>query len=77
MKPGDVFPVLLWTYHSFTGIGPALLLEVSTPCVISDNYFENTAIPIGGNYRSIRRAALLRGNLRGTDAQKRVPPRTE
>ncbi len=51
MKPGDVFPVPRWTYHSFTGRGPALLLEVSTPCEVDDNYFENRAIPIGGNYR--------------------------
>jgi len=51
MKPGDVFPVPRWTYHSFTGRGPALLLEVSTPCVIRDNYFQNPAIPIGGNHR--------------------------
>jgi D-lyxose ketol-isomerase len=49
MKPGDVFAVPRWKYHSFTGIGPALLLEVSTPCVISDNYFQNRQIPIGGN----------------------------
>jgi mannose-6-phosphate isomerase-like protein (cupin superfamily) len=49
MKPGDVFAVPRRTGHSFTGIGPALLLEVSTPCLVDDNYFENTAIPIGGN----------------------------
>ncbi len=51
MNAGDVLPVGCWKYHSFTGIGPALLLEVSKPCVISDNYFENMSIPIGGNYR--------------------------
>jgi len=50
MKPGDVFTVPRWAYHSFTGLGPALLLEVSTPCAISDNYFKNAAIPIGGGY---------------------------
>lgn len=49
MKPGDVFPVPRGTGHSFTGLGPALLLEISTPCVVADNYFENSAIPIGGN----------------------------
>ncbi len=32
------------------GLGPALLLEVSQPCEIDDNYFENTTIPIGGNH---------------------------
>ncbi len=52
MKPGDVFPVPRGSYHSFTGLGPALLIEISTPCVISDNYFKNVAIPIGGGARS-------------------------
>ena len=50
MHEGDVLPVDQWKYHSFTGVGPALLLEISKPCVIDDNYFEDTRIPIGGNY---------------------------
>ena len=37
--------------HSFTGKGPALLLEVSTPCLVKDNVFENPNIPIGSNFR--------------------------
>lgn len=49
MAPGDVLSVEQGKYHAFTGIGPALLLEVSKPCRIDDNYFENRAIPIGGN----------------------------
>ena len=32
---------------SFTGDGPALLLELSTPCEISDNDFADDRIPIG------------------------------
>jgi len=51
LKPGDVFLVEPSRYHSMTGIGPALFLEVSKPCYIDDNYFANTNIPIGGNYR--------------------------
>lgn len=51
MGEGDVLPVGPWKYHSFTGLGPALLLEISKPCLIDDNYFENGEIPIGGNYR--------------------------
>ncbi len=52
MNPGDVLPIEPWTWHSFTGAGPALLLEVSKPCIIDDNYFEDTRIPIGGNHAS-------------------------
>jgi mannose-6-phosphate isomerase-like protein (cupin superfamily) len=51
MGPGAVLPVAPGTKHGFTGIGPALLLEISKPCFIDDNYFEDTRIPIGGNYR--------------------------
>lgn len=51
MGEGEVLPVPPGTTHSFTGAGPALLLELSMPCVIEDNYFENRAIPIGGNYQ--------------------------
>jgi D-lyxose ketol-isomerase len=51
MSPGDILRVQNDKYHSFTGIGPALLLELSMPCVVDDNYFENTDIPIGGNYK--------------------------
>jgi D-lyxose ketol-isomerase len=48
---GRVLPIEPWKYHSFTGIGPTLLLELSMPCQVDDNYFENAEIPIGGNYR--------------------------
>ncbi len=51
MKPGDVLPVPPGKPHSFTGKGAALLLEVSKTCVVDDNYFADTRIPIGGNYR--------------------------
>ncbi|MCD4825426.1 MAG: cupin domain-containing protein [Phycisphaerae bacterium] len=36
MPPGDV--------HSFTGIGNALILEISTPCLVSDNEFKDPKI---------------------------------
>lgn len=48
LKAGDVLPVPPGIKHGFTGIGPALLLEVSTPCVIDDNYFSDSRIDIGG-----------------------------
>jgi D-lyxose ketol-isomerase len=49
LKEGDVLPIAPGIKHSFTGIGPALLLELSMPCEIADNYFTNRQIPIGGN----------------------------
>jgi mannose-6-phosphate isomerase-like protein (cupin superfamily) len=47
MGPGDVLPVPQGTPHAFTGVGPALLLELSTPCVVADNNFSDERIPIG------------------------------
>ncbi|TFG61102.1 MAG: cupin domain-containing protein [Spirochaetales bacterium] len=52
METGDVLRVETGIIHSFTGIEPTLLLEVSKPSIIADNYFENTRIPIGGKFRS-------------------------
>ena len=49
LAAGGVLPVLPGKAHAFMGIGPALLLEVSKPCRVSDNYFEDRRIPIGGN----------------------------
>ena len=34
--------------HSFTGIGPALLLEVSMPSLWGDNFFDDRAIGADG-----------------------------
>lgn len=51
MRPGDCLPVPPGKHHRFTGKGPALLLEVSKPCLVKDNFFENKDIPVGGNYR--------------------------
>jgi mannose-6-phosphate isomerase-like protein (cupin superfamily) len=47
LRPGDVLPVAPGVQHAFTGIGPALLLEVSMPCVLEDNVFADARIPIG------------------------------
>ena len=52
MGPGDTLKVERGLDHGFTGVGPALLLEVSQPSIIRDNYFKNHSIPYGGNYRS-------------------------
>jgi D-lyxose ketol-isomerase len=51
LRPGDVLPISPGIYHSFTGVGPALLLELSMPCDVSDNFFADRRIPIGRNYR--------------------------
>ena len=32
------------TAHSFTGVGPALILEVSMPSTLQDNFFEDKGI---------------------------------
>mgnify|MGYP001617133525 CR=1 FL=1 len=51
VKPGDRLPVRPGLKHSFTGIGPALLLELSKPCIVSDNRFTDRRIPIGRDVR--------------------------
>lgn len=53
MKPGDVLLVECGKPHTFRGIGPALILEISRPCIITDNFFADPNIPIGGNYKSV------------------------
>ena len=55
LQTGDILRVPVEKYHRFTRIKPTLLLEVSKPSIIDDNYFENTNIPIGGNYIGIRK----------------------
>lgn len=52
MSSGDILVMdVNQNKHSFTGVGNALLLEISKPCILSDNYFQDTRIPIGGNHR--------------------------
>ena len=51
LERGGVLPIEPGRYHAFTGLVPSLLLELSMPCAIDDNYFESPAIPIGGNFR--------------------------
>jgi D-lyxose ketol-isomerase len=50
LTEGDTLLIEPWLPHSMTGVGPALILEISTPCLVDDNYFADPAIPIGGNY---------------------------
>lgn len=51
MNAGDTLLIETGAYHSFTGIEATLLLEVSKPSILADNYFADPRIPIGGNYR--------------------------
>lgn len=51
LDEGAVLAVAPGHVHGFQGVGPALLLELSMPCEVDDNYFENADIPIGGNDR--------------------------
>ena len=48
MQAGDVLRVDVGHKHTFTGVGPALLLEVSKPCLVTDSIFEDPRIQIGG-----------------------------
>ena len=44
LRPGDVLPVPPGLVHSFQGEGNSLLLELSMPCEVSDNHFEDPRI---------------------------------
>ena len=44
MWAGDTLAMPPGKAHSFTGIGPALILEVSMPSIMRDNFFEDHAI---------------------------------
>ena len=44
MGEGNVLPIPPGHPHGFKGMDDALLLEISTPCVVSDNQFRDPAI---------------------------------
>jgi len=44
LSEGESLVIAPGRVHSFSGIGPALMLELSTPCDPCDNYFENPSI---------------------------------
>ena len=41
MNTGDVLVVPQGRVHSFAGVGDTLILEVSTPSLVADNFFED------------------------------------
>lgn len=50
LREGERLPIEAGVLHGFRGISAALLLELSMPCEIDDNFFEDRRIPIGGNF---------------------------
>lgn len=44
LEQGDVLPVSVNLKHSFTGIGNAIVLEISKPCKLNDNEFVDSRI---------------------------------
>jgi quercetin dioxygenase-like cupin family protein len=51
LRPGDVFPVLPGRFHEFSGLEASLILELSQPCIVDDNFFENPAVCYGENFQ--------------------------
>jgi hypothetical protein len=54
MIPGDCLPIPPRAPHSFAGRGPALLLEISKPCLVAENVLQNPDIPAASNYKQRR-----------------------
>ena len=48
LREGDLLVMPPGQRHSFTGVGPALLLEVSMPSIRQDNFFADKAIGDNG-----------------------------
>jgi N-acetylneuraminate synthase len=48
LQEGDILVMPPGQRHSFTGVGPALLLEVSMPSIRQDNFFADKAIGDAG-----------------------------
>jgi quercetin dioxygenase-like cupin family protein len=44
MVKGDALAMPPGKVHSFTGMGNALILEISMPCLVSDNEFQDPKI---------------------------------
>ena len=44
MREGDLLGMPAGMKHSFTGMGPVLILEVSMPSILQDNFFTDTRI---------------------------------
>jgi mannose-6-phosphate isomerase-like protein (cupin superfamily) len=48
MQAGDTLRIDPGTFHRFTAFdGPAMILELSQPCIVDDNIFQDDRIPMG------------------------------
>ncbi|MCX7018265.1 MAG: D-lyxose/D-mannose family sugar isomerase [bacterium] len=47
MLPGDVLTVERWNDHRFTGLVDSLIIEVSQPSIVDDNYFADRGVCYG------------------------------
>jgi hypothetical protein len=75
MEEGDVLSVAQDEAHRFTGIGPALILEISKPCLLSDSFFDNPAIQIGRVHEEQKHLTVHGSEpMRGTSRQDHVAP---
>jgi len=73
IKEGDVLSVDQGKAHCFTGIGPALVLEISKPCLMSDNYFDNQDINVGRAHEEQRHLTAHGSEpIHGTSRQSHV-----
>lgn len=54
LSAGGTLLVETGNYHEFSALEPSLILEISRPSVISDNYFADPRIPFGGNFTGMQ-----------------------
>jgi quercetin dioxygenase-like cupin family protein len=47
LVPGDALTIERWIDHDFTGLEDSLILEVSQPTVVDDNYFTTEGVCYG------------------------------
>lgn len=55
MEAGATIAVEPKKFHEFTALAPSLLLEISKPCYLDDNFFVDRSIPYGANYQKSQR----------------------
>lgn len=51
LDPGDVYTITPGNFHEIYASENSLILELSQPCIVDDNFFEDTRVCYGGNYQ--------------------------